>query len=55
MSSRHVSERDLRLFLVLDALLDHRSVTRAASALGLTQSAISRKRRSAPTFWSLTG
>ena len=45
MSSRHVSERDLRLFLVLDALLDHRSVTRAASALGLTQSAISHSLR----------
>lgn len=45
MSSRHVSERDLRLFLVLDALLDHRSVTRAASALGLTQSAVSHSLR----------
>ena len=45
MSSRHVSERDLRLFLVLDALLEHRSVTRAASALGLTQSAVSHSLR----------
>ncbi len=45
MSSRHVSERDLRLFLVLDALLDHRSVTRAATALGLTQSAVSHSLR----------
>jgi len=45
MSSRHVSERDLRLFLVLDALLDHRSVTQAASALGLTQSAVSHSLR----------
>ncbi|MCJ2062204.1 LysR family transcriptional regulator [Methylobacterium sp. J-088] len=40
-----MSERDLRLFLVLDALLDHRSVTRAASALGLTQSAVSHSLR----------
>lgn len=41
MSPRHVSDRDLRLFLVLDALMEHRSVTRAADALGLTQSAVS--------------
>ncbi len=41
MSTRHVTERDLRLFLVLDALLEQRSVTRAAAVLGLTQSAVS--------------
>ena len=44
-----MSERDLRLFLVLDALLDHRSVTRAASALGLTQSAVSHSLRALRT------
>jgi DNA-binding transcriptional LysR family regulator len=49
MSSRHISERDLRLFLVLDALLDQRSVTRAASALGLTQSAVSHSLRALRT------
>lgn len=49
MNTRHVSERDLRLFLVLDALLDHRSVTRAADALGLTQSAVSHTLRALRT------
>ena len=42
----HVSERDLRLFLVLDAVLAERSVTRAAARLGVTQSAVSHSLRS---------
>ena len=45
MSSIHVSERDLRLFLVLDAVLAENSVTRAASRLGVTQSAVSHSLR----------
>ncbi len=45
MSGTHVSERDLRLFLVLDAVLAERSVTRAASRLGVTQSAVSHSLR----------
>ena len=45
MSRAHVSERDLRLFLVLDAVLTERSVTRAASRLGVTQSAVSHSLR----------
>lgn len=45
MSARHVSERDLRLFLVLDAILTEHSVTRAASRLGVTQSAVSHSLR----------
>ena len=45
MNGAHISERDLRLFLVLDALLWERSVTRAASRLGVTQSAVSHSLR----------
>ncbi|WP_171033907.1 LysR family transcriptional regulator [Lichenicoccus roseus] len=46
MNGAHVSERDLRLFLVLDAVLAERSVTRAAARLGVTQSAVSHSLRS---------
>ena len=45
MNGTNVSERDLRLFLVLDAVLAERSVTRAASRLGVTQSAVSHSLR----------
>lgn len=45
MSSAHLSERDLRLFLMLDAVLEERSVTRAAVRLGVTQSAVSHSLR----------
>ena len=45
MNGTHVSERDLRLFLVLDAVLAERSVTRAAARLGVTQSAVSHSLR----------
>lgn len=45
MSQPHLSERDVRLFVVLDALLEERSVTRAAVRLGVTQSAVSHSLR----------
>ncbi len=45
MSPAHLSERDLRLFLVLDAVLEERSVTRAAARLRVTQSAVSHSLR----------
>ena len=45
MSPAHLSERELRLFLVLDAVLEERSVTRAAARLGVTQSAVSHSLR----------
>ena len=45
MSAAHLSERDLRLLLMLDAVLEERSVTRAAARLGVTQSAVSHSLR----------
>ncbi len=41
MNKRHISGTDIRLFLTLDAMLAERSVSRAATRLGLTQSAVS--------------
>lgn len=41
MNERHITGTNIRLFLVLDALLTERNVTRAATRLGLTQSAVS--------------
>jgi DNA-binding transcriptional LysR family regulator len=41
MRRANISETNLRLFLVLDALLSESSVTRAAKKLGLTQPAVS--------------
>ena len=41
MRRANISETNLRLFLVLDALLSERSVTRAAKRLNLTQPAVS--------------
>ncbi len=45
MSRTHLTETDLRLFLVLDVLLAEGSVTRAAARLGQTQSAVSHSLR----------
>lgn len=42
MTLAHVTRMDLNLLLALHALLEERSVTRAATRLGLTQSATSR-------------
>ena len=41
MSAPHLSSLDLNLLRVFEALLEERSVTRAAQRLGLTQSAVS--------------
>lgn len=41
MKRMHLSDANLRLFLVLDALMAERNVTRAAARLGLTQPAVS--------------
>ncbi len=41
MNRMHLWELDLNLLVVLDVLLDERSVTRAAARLGRTQSAVS--------------
>jgi DNA-binding transcriptional LysR family regulator len=49
MNRAHVTERDLRLLLVLDAVLAEGSVTRAAVRLGVTQSAVSHSLRSLRT------
>ncbi len=41
MNELHLASIDLNLLLALDALLDERSVTRAAARIGVTQSAMS--------------
>jgi DNA-binding transcriptional LysR family regulator len=41
MKRMHLSETNLKLFLVLDAVMAERSVTRAAARLGVTQPAVS--------------
>ena len=45
MHGIHASEVDLNLLVALDALIQERSVSRAASRLGLTQSAMSHRLR----------
>lgn len=45
MHDIHASEVDLNLLVALDALIQERSVSRAASRLGLTQSAMSHRLR----------